>query len=266
MPVESGERSALTALLYQMADDELVIGHRDSEWLGLAPHLEEDIAFASIAQDEVGHAVALYRLLEELGEGKADDLAYGRPPERMQNAVLLERPNGSGTYLQAPAFDWGYTVARRLVYDLFDAVRLAVAAESSYRPLAELAVRIRREERYHLLHHATWFRRLAGGTAESRRRLEEGVAKVWPEVAGLFALGAWAAQGPLFPAGSSELLRRWEAELRPLFQETGMAWQAVNLDQVPAAEDGRSGHHSPDLAALLATMGEVRRGEPEAVW
>ena len=92
----------MIALLYQLADDELVVGHRDSEWLGLAPHIEEDVAFSSIAQDEVGHATLYYRLLEELGEGRADDLAFLRPAAQRRNAVLLERPTGRGPTWPSP--------------------------------------------------------------------------------------------------------------------------------------------------------------------
>ena len=50
-----------------MADDEFVIGFSDSEWTGIAPLLEEDVAMSSLAQDELGHAAALYGLL-----GRAD--------------------------------------------------------------------------------------------------------------------------------------------------------------------------------------------------
>ena len=54
--------------LLEIADDELVLGWRDSEWTGIAPVLEEDVAFSSIAQNEIGHARAWYELAaRELG-------------------------------------------------------------------------------------------------------------------------------------------------------------------------------------------------------
>lgn len=252
---------SLVELLFQLADDELVIGHRDSEWLGLAPHIEEDIAFGSIAQDEVGHAAICYRLLEELGLGKADDLAFLRPAAERRNAVLLERPNGAGTYLQDPQFDWGYTIARRLAYDAFDAIRLEVTARSAYEPLAQVAAKIRREERYHLLHHTTWFRRLAQGGPEARGRLMAGIEKAWQDVGGLFALGK-VVPSPVFPATAEELAGRWAAELKPLFASVGIPWPAM-----PAAGlCGREGQHTEALAELLATMGEVYRVAPGATW
>lgn len=263
--MDANAHSQVVALLYQLADDELVIGHRDSEWLGLAPHIEADIAFASIAQDEVGHATIFYRLLEELGEGRADELAFARPVEARRNAVLVERPNGAGTYLENPEFEWGYTIARRLAYDLFDAVRLEVVARSSYEPLALVAAKIRREERYHLLHHQTWFKRLASGTAESRQRLEAGIAKCWADVGGLFTLGE-VATSPIFPATTTDLLDGWTAAFRPLFDAEGLAWPNAPIMRPPLGFDGRRGQHTEALGALLTTMGEVYRSAPGATW
>ena len=91
--------SALKDLLLQIADDDFIMAFRGSEWLGLAPHIEEDVAFSSISQDMMGHAVLFYEMLEALGAGRADDLAQLRKPEDFRNAVLVERVNG-------PAFIW----------------------------------------------------------------------------------------------------------------------------------------------------------------
>src|SRR5205085_5014251 len=89
------------ALLLSLADDELVLGHRHAEWTGWAPHIEEDLAFSSIAQDEMAHARLLYGLAKEATGRDEDSLALGRKPEEYRNAVLCERPNR----------DWGYSLA-----------------------------------------------------------------------------------------------------------------------------------------------------------
>ena len=127
-----------------MADDEFVIGFSDSEWTGIAPMLEEDVAMSSLAQDELGHAQALYRLLAEVvDDGRdADAIAYDRPVEGYYHARLLDHPRG----------DWADTIARRYLYDTADGIRLDALAESSYTPLRELVAKIRREERYHRMH------------------------------------------------------------------------------------------------------------------
>jgi len=41
--------AGLDELLLAMADDEFVIGFSDSEWTGIAPMLEEDVAMSSLS-------------------------------------------------------------------------------------------------------------------------------------------------------------------------------------------------------------------------
>ena len=88
-------------LLLEIADDELVLGWRNSEWTGIAPVLEEDVAFSSIAQNEIGHARAVYELLSE-GED-ADALAFDRSPDEYRCAPLVE----------LRLLDWAHAIARR---------------------------------------------------------------------------------------------------------------------------------------------------------
>ena len=155
-------RDALSLLLLAMADDEFVIGFSDSEWTGIAPMLEEDVAMSSLAQDELGHAQALYRLLAEVvDDGRdADAIAYDRPVEGYYHARLLDHPRG----------DWADTIARRYLYDTADGIRLDALAESSFTPLRELVAKIRREERYHRMHVSAWLDRLASAAGEPRER------------------------------------------------------------------------------------------------
>ena len=120
--------TALAELLRSMADDEFVIGFSDSEWTGIAPLLEEDVAMSSLAQDELGHAAALYGLLGELTGTDADALAYDREPDEYRHCRLLDHGRG----------DWAMTIARRFLYDSADVIRLEALADGSWAPLAEL--------------------------------------------------------------------------------------------------------------------------------
>src|SRR5687768_6201063 len=137
--------SLLVELLLALADDEFVIGYANSEWTGIAPLLEEDIAFSSLAQDELGHAKLFYELVAELTSSDPDALAYGRAPEGFRNAEICERPRG----------DWAFTVSRQFFYDTADYLRLESLQQSTYAPLARAAGSIIREEKYHLLHAQT---------------------------------------------------------------------------------------------------------------
>jgi ring-1,2-phenylacetyl-CoA epoxidase subunit PaaC len=137
-------------LLLAIADDELILGWRDSEWTGIAPFLEEDVAFSSIAQNEIGHARALYELAaRELGT-TADELAFDRRPDEYRSARLVE--------LRLP--DWERTIARHVLYEQADAERLARLKASDDEELAGLAAKIDREEAYHRLHAEMWHGRL----------------------------------------------------------------------------------------------------------
>ena len=166
--LEPATRDALAELLLSMADDEFVLGFWDSEWTGIAPILEEDVAMSSVSQDEIGHAKALYELLAELTGDDADRIAFGRPPEGYRHAALM---NHART-------DWAFTIARRFLYEHADAVRLESLAASSYGPLADLTAKMRREETYHLLHFDLWLRRLSEGSEESRARLTDAIERL----------------------------------------------------------------------------------------
>ena len=137
-------------LLLEIADDELILGWRDSEWTGIAPFLEEDVAFSSIAQNEIGHARALYELVaRELGT-TADELAFDRSPEEYRCAPLVE----------VRLLDWEKTIARHYLYEEADAIRLERLKQSDDPEVAGLAAKIDREEAYHRMHAQMWFERL----------------------------------------------------------------------------------------------------------
>jgi phenylacetate-CoA oxygenase PaaI subunit len=134
-----------------IADDELILGWRNSEWTGIAPFLEEDVAFSSIAQNEIGHARALYQLVaEELGT-TADELAFDRRPEEYQCSPFVE---------MRLVPDWAKTIARHCLYEDADERRIKALMESDDAAVAGLAAKIDREEAYHRMHSKMWFDRL----------------------------------------------------------------------------------------------------------
>jgi ring-1,2-phenylacetyl-CoA epoxidase subunit PaaC len=136
--------------LLEIADDELILGWRDSEWTGIAPLLEEDVAFSSIAQNEIGHARALYELVARERGTTADELAFDRSPGEYRCAQLVE----------LRLLDWGQTIARHYLYEEADGIRLARLKQSSDSEIAGLAAKIDREEAYHRMHAHMWHDRL----------------------------------------------------------------------------------------------------------
>jgi ring-1,2-phenylacetyl-CoA epoxidase subunit PaaC len=139
--------------LLQIADDELVLGWRNSEWTGIAPFLEEDVAFSSIAQNEIGHARALYQLVAEELDITPDELAFDRSPGEYRHSRLVE-------LRLVP--DWARTIARHVLYEEADAKRLEELKASDDPKVAGLAAKIDREEAYHRMHAEMWRERLEG--------------------------------------------------------------------------------------------------------
>ena len=153
-------------LLLELADDELVLGWRNSEWTGIAPFLEEDVAFSSIAQTEIGHARAWYELAARESGADADALAFDREPGEYRCAPLCELRLVS---------DWARTIARHYLYETADAIRIAELARSDDPDVAGLAAKIQREEAYHVMHAQMWHDRLRG-----EERYEAALDELWP--------------------------------------------------------------------------------------
>src|SRR5256885_10891455 len=124
----------LQKTLLEIADDELILGWRDSEWTGIAPLLEEDVAFSSIAQNEIGHARALYELVARERGTSADELAFDRLPDQYRCAPIVE----------LRLLEWEKTIARHYLYEEADARRLARLKESDDPEIACPAAKIER--------------------------------------------------------------------------------------------------------------------------
>jgi ring-1,2-phenylacetyl-CoA epoxidase subunit PaaC len=245
----------LDELLRSMADDEFVIGFSDSEWTGIAPLLEEDIAMSSLAQDELGHAQALYGLLATVtGAADADTLAYDREPAEYRHARLLDHGRG----------DWAMTIARRYLYETADAIRLGALISASWLPLAELVGKLVREERYHMMHVGSWLERLATATGEPRDRLVAALERLGPDAGTVFTLlpGEPAlVAARILDRPMAKLEREWREGLAPVFDRLGLPVPPATRD--PAR--GRTDHGEP-FTWLHGEFTTVRRGDSGATW
>jgi ring-1,2-phenylacetyl-CoA epoxidase subunit PaaC len=251
---DPASEAALAELLLSLADDEFVLGFWDSEWTGIAPQLEEDVAMSSLATDELGHARAFYELLGELTGRDADAIAYDRPPEAFRHARILDHPRT----------DWAFTVARRWLYDTADAVRLEALAASSFVPLAGLVAKIRREERYHLMHADAWLRRLADAGGEPRDRLIGALRALRGDATSVFAPldgeAALLADG-IIALPMPELKTRWLERAGATLDELGLPLPDDSADLRRARFD-----HSDAFRWLWGEFTSVRRIDPLAAW
>lgn len=248
--------SNLHEYLLALADDELILGHRDSEWCGVAPILEEDIAFANLALDEIGHANLWYSLLAEI-EGHdpltyPDQLVFFREPEDYRNIQMVELPNG----------DWAFSILRQYLFDAAELVRLDELARSRHEGVAAVAAKIAKEELYHHRHTSAWVRRLGLGTEESQRRMQAALNELWPYTGEIFS--HMGHESSLISAGivpdSGKLQNTWLARVLPFLQECSLSIPGEPPQVLHRQE------HTPGLKVLLSEMQSVARSENEAQW
>lgn len=250
-------RTALASRLLAAADDELILGHRNSEWCGHAPILEEDIAFANIGLDEIGHAVLWYGLLAELHEESQetypDQLVYKRPASEFRNIQLVELPKG----------DWAFTILRQYLFDAAEAHFLEAYLESEYRPIVEVAARVRKEEIYHHRHTSSWVRRLGLGTVESNRRMQAALVELWAYSLQLFVPipgdDFLIAEG-FFP-DPRKVGSVWQEAVQPFLETAGLTIPMGEVGTVPSRNV-----HSEHLVPLISDLQSVLQSNADAVW
>jgi len=255
--------AALVTLLLALADDEFVIGYANSEWTGIAPMLEEDIAFSSLAQDELGHARLLYQLASELDGRTPDALAYGRTPDEYCSCLLVERPGSH----------WAYSVSRQFLYDTASYVVFEQLQQSSYLPLARAAAAILREEKYHLLHGRTWLEHLSHGGTTARQHQRAAFEALWPDLLGMFAPLPGEAElcaAAILPVPFASLQQRWLSQLAPTMHDLAVPFPFVEQAgiwhaDVPAV-GGHLSQHSTAFIDLYTTITSVYRLDPAASW
>lgn len=249
---------ALIDLLFRLADDELMMGHRNSEWTGVAPILEEDIAFSSMAQDELGHAQVYYTILhEQFAQDTPDRLAFLRSAAEFRNAQLTSLPRQ----------DWARSIVRQFLYDAAEHVRLAAYIEHPFEPLAQVARKIVGEEKYHFLHGKMWLVKLGQGTDESNGLMQTALDELWSYALGLFETPQ--ADQPA-PFDENSLRQAWLNVVCPLLSEAGLEFPAAESDgQWQTSVEGRATRYAEptaDRIELLDAMQVVYRLDPSADW
>jgi ring-1,2-phenylacetyl-CoA epoxidase subunit PaaC len=255
-PVVDAHDLARFDYLLRLGDDSLVLGQRLSEWTGRCPSVEVDLSIANFALDLVGQATFFLQEAGKLeGQGRdGDKLAFHRDVLDYRNCLLVEQPNG----------DFAQTMARQFLFStwqkmLFDHLR------SSGDPLiAAVAAKAVKEVTYHEELSAEWVIRLGDGTAESRRRMQDGLEWNWRFIPELFEMDAVATE--MAERGIAPDLSAMRGDFdRKVQAVVAEATLDLPRDQRPIL-GGRRGHHSEHLGHLLATMQFLPRAYPDATW
>ena len=245
-------QQSLIQKLTALADDEIVLSHRLAEWTGHGPILEEDIAIANIAQDELGHAAVWLGLRKEIDGSDPDQLAFFRDAHGYRSSELVELPKG----------DWAFTMLRQYLFDLYEALWLNAAQRSTYQLLADAACKLLREERFHLQHTQAWVERLGLGTEESARRTQQALDFLWGYAQQLFVpiSGEELLVAEGMVPNLSELKAHWLELSSKHLHKSGLELP-INIGYQPTSREV----HTEHLWSLLAQMQSTARWDSEAV-
>ena len=251
--MNSTTQTALLNKLLALADDEMILSHRNSEWIGHGPILEEDIAIGNIAQDELGHAGVWYGLHCDINGEDPDTLVFFRDAPAFRNVQMVELPKG----------DWAFTMLRQYLFDAYEVITLTDLQDSSYQPLAQATAKIRNEEIYHYRHSSTWVKRLGLGTNESNGRMQNALDELWPYAQQLFT--PLPDEEVLIKEGivgqTADRHTSWSNIVIPHLTNAGLT---IPTDNTPFTQD-RS-QHTNHLTELLHDMQMVARLDVAAKW
>jgi ring-1,2-phenylacetyl-CoA epoxidase subunit PaaC len=253
---EINNMEPLERLLFHMADDLLILGHRNSEWTGIGPVLEEDIAFASMAQDKIGQAQALYKLINaKYDTDSADQIAFNRKENAFFSCQFVEYPIG----------EYDFSLVRHFLFDIAQMVRFDDLIKSSNDDLRIIAKKYQGELKYHVMHANIWMEQLMNGSEESKARINSSINNLWPKAHSIFE--SFEGEDELIYnkiySGERELLSRWQN----IIIEKCKNW-GILLDDIKKVKTngGRKNIHTEFLSDLLLEMTEVFNIEPSAEW
>lgn len=247
---------ALKDLLNKIADDQLILGHRNSEWTGFGPMLEEDIAFSSMAQDKLGHSLAFYSLLHELGESDPDTIAFTRNANQFHNSQLVELPIG----------EYDFSLIRHFLFDNAEILRFDMLTRSSYTPITTVATKLKGEVKYHVLHANTMIKQLGSSTEEAIERLQNSLNEAMPYALGIFEPSKYEAEliADGIYEGEEKLKAAWLENIKKVLSQTQL--ELPDLTTITPKTGGRYGEHTEHLQPLLDEMAEVFKIDPTAEW
>jgi len=247
----------LFQFLLRLGDDNLIIGHRLSEWCGHGPYLEEDIALTNIALDHIGQASAWLKLAGSIEGQKRneDDLAYHRTEREFVNLQLVEQPNT----------DFAYTIIRQLFFDVYQLYLYDELTKSRNEDVAALSAKSLKEIKYHVRHAREWTLRLGGGTEESSRRTQNAVNDLWRFTHEMFVNDDLIDMliKEKTAADFAAIKTHWEKMISQIFNEAKLT---IPENEPPIILNSRKGVHSENLGHILAEMQFLPRTYPNAKW
>ena len=246
----------LAKYVLHLADNALILGHRDSEWCGHGPVLEQDIAITNIALDHIGQARNFYQYAALLiGNGATEDsLAYLRSERDFNNCLLAEQPNG----------DWAQTILRQFFFSTYQWLLYQELSNSRDEQIAAISNKALKEVTYHLRWSSEWVIRLGDGTEESHARMLNAISELWPYTGELFMPADYeiAVQQSGIGADITLLKGPWNNKVLDVFDEAGLPVPPSGYSQ----KGGKQGLHTEYMGYILAELQYLQRAYPSSQW
>jgi ring-1,2-phenylacetyl-CoA epoxidase subunit PaaC len=246
----------LTNYLLHLADNALILGHRNSEWCGHGPILEQDIAITNISLDLIGQSRYLFQYTASIiGDGATEDsLAYLRDVRAFKNCLMLELPKG----------DWAMTVLRQYLFSQFQMLQYQALQKSEDKQLSAIAEKAIKETAYHLRWSSEWVVRLGDGTEESHRRMKNAVDHLWSYTGELFMPSTYEISCAEMKIGidPASLKEQWYTSVQRVFAEATLELPPMGWSQ----SGGKDGMHTEHLGFILAELQFMQRAYPGNEW
>jgi len=252
-----------------LADNSLILGHKNSEWAGHGPILEQDIAISNIALDLIGQSRNLYQYAAQLinqnpdtpafkidydREVTEDDLAFLREERDFKNCLLVEQPNG----------DWAQTILRQFFFSTYQYFFYKELVNSKDIQLSAIAEKSLKETTYHVRWSSEWVIRLGDGTEESNKRINKAVDELWMFTGELFEAAEYEAGllNAQLSVDLSAIKNLWLEKVKATFEEATLEIP----ETLPNQSGGKRGVHSEHLGFILAEMQYLQRTYPNSTW
>ena len=253
-----------TNYLLHLADTNLILSQRNSEWCGHGPILEQDIAITNISLDLLGQARNFYQYaaslinLETPGNGSMlhpgipaseDSLANLRSEREFNNLLLVEQENG----------DWGHTLLRQFLYSQFQFLLYEKLGQSLDRQIAAIATKSLKETTYHLKWSREWVIRLGDGTTESHQRMLHAMNELWPYTGEMFIPASYEVDAETDPGSLKD---EWSQKVNIVLEEAKLPIP----EKIFMQTGGKEGRHTEYLGHLLSELQYMQRAWPGCEW
>lgn len=240
----------MTDYILHLADTALILSHRNSEWCGHGPVLEQDIAITNISLDLLGQSRNFYQYAAALiGNTDEDKLAYLRTERAFKNLLLVEQPNGN----------WGQTMLRQFLFSQFQYLLFQQLQYSNDEQLSAITAKAFKEITYHVRWSGEWVIRLGDGTGESHEKMTNAIDELWRYTGEMFMPACYEKE---LKIDFNLLKEEWNKKVKQVFDEATLTVPAKTFMQ----EGGKNGMHTEQLGYILAEMQYMQRTYPGSEW